>query len=64
METKADKIAGILLGVIFFCLGIWALFVFPAGWQWYLRVLLEISLFSCSLGCFAAVLFGVPGSGK
>ena len=64
MNTKADKVAGIVMGIIFFALGIWALFDFPSNWQWYLKVMLEISVFGCSLGCFAAVLFGVPGSRK
>ncbi len=64
METKADKIAGIVMGTIFFFLGIWGIFTFPSDWEWYLKVMLEISLFGCSLGCFAAVLFGVPNSPK
>jgi len=64
METKADKVAAIALGTIFFFLGIWGLFTFPSDWEWYQKVLLEISVFGCSLGCFAALVFGVPGSRK
>ena len=64
MDTKADKIAGIALGTIFFFLGIWGLFISPTDWEWHHKILLEISVFGCSLGCFAAVLFGVPGSRK
>ena len=64
METKSDKVAAVALGTIFFFLGIWGLFVIPSDWQWYQKVLLEISVFGCSLACFAALLFGVPGSRK
>ena len=64
MNTKADKVAGIAMGIIFFILGIWGLFIIPSDWAWYQKVLLEISVFGCSLGCFSAVLFGVPGSRK
>ena len=64
METKADKIAGVVLAAIFFALGIWALFVLPADWLWYQKVLMEISLFGCSLGCLAAVWFGLPSGRK
>ena len=64
MNTKADKVAGIAMGIIFLFLGIWVLFDFPSDWEWYQKVLLEISAFGCSLACFAAAFFGVPGSRK
>ncbi len=64
MHTKADKVAGIALGIIFLSMGIASLFMLPAHWEWYMKVLYEIAIFSGSLGCFAAVFFGVPGSRK
>ena len=45
MDTKADKIAGIALGTIFFFLGIWGLFISPTDWEWHHKILLEISVF-------------------
>ncbi len=64
MNTTADKVAGIALGIIFFCLGIASLFMLPSQWTWYQDVMFGIAIFGCSLGCFAAVFFGVPGSSK
>ena len=64
MNTKADKVAGIALGIIFFAMGIASLFMLPAEWRWYQDVMFGIAIFGCSLGCFAAVFFGVPGSRK
>ena len=64
MNTKADKAAGIALGVIFLLLGIWGLFDMPSGWVWYQKVLLALAVFLCSLMCFSAAFLGVPGSRK
>ena len=64
METKADKIASIAMGIIFLILGIWVLFDFPSDRELYQKVLLEIVVFGCSLTCFSVALFGIPGSRK
>lgn len=64
MNTKADKLAGIALGTMFFLLGIWGLFAIPDGWIWYQKVLLELAVFGCSLMCFTATFLGIPDSGK
>lgn len=64
MHTTADKVAGIALGIIFFLMGIASLFMLPSDWSWYQNVMFGIAIFGCSVGCFAAVFFGVPGSGK
>ena len=64
MNTKADKIASIAMGVIFLVLGIWVLFDFPSDREWYQKVLLEIVVFGCSLTCFSAAFLGIPGSRK
>ena len=64
MNTKADKLAGIALGTMFFLLGIWGLFAIPGDWIWYQKVLLELAVFGCSLMCFTATLLGIPGSGN
>ena len=64
MNSNADKIAGIIMGTLFLFAGIYSLFILPSHWEWYTRVLYEAAIFGCSLGCFAAVFFGVPGSHK
>ena len=64
MNTKADKAAGIVMGIIFFLLGIWGLFSMPASWDWHQKILLEVAVFGCSLLCFAAAFLGIPGSRK
>ena len=64
MNTKADKIASIAMGIIFLILGIWVLFDFPSDREWYQTVLLEVVVFGCSLTCFSVALFGIPGSRK
>ena len=64
MNTKADKIAGIIMGVLFLCAGIYSLFILPPHWEWYTRVLYEIAIFGSSLGCFSLAFFGAPGSRK
>lgn len=64
MNTNADKAAGIAMGIIFLVLGIWVLFDFPSDWEWYQKILLEIIVFGCSLMCFSAAFFGIPGSRK
>ena len=64
METKADKIAAIAMGILFLFGGVGSLFTLPAHWPWYLDAMFAIMVFGCSLMCFSAVLFGVPGSRK
>ena len=64
METKADKIASVAMGVIFLILGIWVLFDFPGDRDWYQTVLLEVVVFGCSLTCFTVAFFGIPGARK
>lgn len=64
MNTKADKVAGIALGIMFLCLGIWGLFALPNDWVWHRKVLLEAAVFGCSIMCFSAAFLGVPGSRK
>ncbi|MDE2787531.1 MAG: hypothetical protein OXL37_12830 [Chloroflexota bacterium] len=64
MHTKADKAAGIAMGIFFFLLGIWGLFALPSDWVWHQKVLLEVLAFGCSLMCFSAAFLGIPGSRK
>ena len=64
MNAKADKAAGIAMGIIFFLLGIWGIFALPGDWDLHQKVLLEIVVFGCSLMCFSAAFFGIPGSRK
>ena len=64
MNTKADKVAGIVLGTLFLCAGIYSLFILPADWEWHTRVLYEIAVFGSSLGCYLLAFFGAPGSHK
>ena len=64
MNTKADKVAGIAMGIVFLLLGIWGLFDMPSEWVWYQKVLLALAVFLCSLMCFSAAFLGIPGSRK
>ena len=64
MNTKADKVAGIAMGVVFLLLGIWGLFDMPSEWVWYQKALLRLAVFGCSLMCFSAAFLGIPGSRK
>ena len=64
MNIRADKVVGILMGVLFLLAGIYSLFILPAQWEWYTRVLYEIAVFGSGVGCFALAFFGGPGSRK
>ena len=63
MNTKADKAAGIALGVMFLCLGIGMLFALPENWTWFQKALFELVLFGSSLLSFMLGVFGLRTPG-
>lgn len=58
-----DKIAGVILGIIFLCAGIGMLFALPEHWTWFQKALFEIAMFGASLLSFMLGFFGLRTPG-